>query len=383
MQITRLDCRLEEIAKKPVFPIKEDDTYVYFENDRLQIHISKQTGLIDSFTLDGKSYLSKNAMSIDVYRDNEDPWAMRVRGWNEKIGTFTLLSEEDGSEFSSLKKKIPSVRVIEHGEVRTIVEAVFGYGASKATVRYIMSQSSADLDVNIRIMNADKKKLYKLSVPYEMQNVSAFAETAFGEEPFRLNDDENVHQKYVRLESDDHKEIRVYNNGIYSSSLGENKLLISLMRSPAYCAHPVGDAEILPTDRTSPYVEQGEREFSLRFAFGKREISCGIEAQVYNEKPTCLSFFPSGEKTSEKKSSLFRLEGDKILLVALKKAVKGNDFVIRLFNPTDQSASCRLTSDTLKINESIVFSAFEVKTFRLCEETITEWELMEDMTKTV
>jgi alpha-mannosidase len=242
-----------------------------------------------------------------------------------------------------------------------------------------MSKSAQQLDLDIRIMNADRKKLYKLSVPYAMQNVSAFAEVAFGEEPFRLQEDENVHQKYVRLEGDENQEIHVYNKGIYSSSLGDNRLLVSLMRSPSYCAHPIGDTEILPQNRTSPYIEQGEREFSLRFAFGKRDISCGIEAQIYNEKPVCLSFFPAGEDTAEKRSFL-RLDGGKIVLVALKKAEKENAYVLRLFNPTADSAVCRLESHILGIDQTIAFSAFEVKTFRLSEGTLTEWELMEGMT---
>jgi len=380
MQITRFDCRLEELPKKPKFPVKEDSEYYYFENKHLQIDISKKTGLIDRLTLDGKPYLSKNAMSIDVYRDDEDPWGMRVRGWKEKIGEFKLLSEKDGTAFSALKNTTSSVRVIENGEVRTIIESVFGYGDSKAFIRYIMSKSSAELDMNIHIANTEKKKLYKLSVPYEWQNASAFAEVAFGEESFRLNDDENAHQKYVRLESPDGRKFSVYNQGIYSSSLSENKLLISLMRTPSYCAHPIGDTEILPQNRTSPYIEQGERDFSLRFSFGEKEVSDGIAAQVYNEKPTCLSFFPSGEKTNEK-LPVMQLEGGKIILVALKKAEKDDAYVLRLFNPTEKEASCRFISDALTLDKTIVFSPFEVKTFRLAKGSLSEWKLMENITE--
>jgi alpha-mannosidase len=346
----------------------------------LQIHINKHTGLIDSLTLDGKPYLTENAMAIEVYRDNEDPWGMRTRGWKEKIGEFRLLSEKDGSEFSALNKISPSVRVIENGEVRTVIESVFGYGDSKAYIRYIMSSASASLDVDIHIVNAEKKKLFKLSVPYALQNVSAFAEVAFGEEPFRLNDDENVHQKYVRLEDGDGKTFSVYNSGIYSSSLGEDKLLISLMRTPSYCAHPIGDVEILPQNRTSPYIEQGERDFSLRFAFGENEVSDAIAAQVYNEKPTCLSFFPSGEETVEK-PSVFRLEGDTVTLIAMKKAQKDNSYVLRLFNPTGKAISCRLISEPMQIDKSVFFTPFEVKTLRLSEGALTEWRLTENITE--
>ena len=374
MQITRFDCKLKELPTKPTYPVKEDSEYYYFENDRLQININKQTGLIDRLTVDGKLYFSENAMSIDVYRDNEDPWGMKTRGWKEQIGTFTLLDEAEGSAFSALNKTAPSVRLIENGEVRTVIEAVFGYGSSKAYIRYGMPKHSADLNLDIHIVNADQKKLYKLSVPYELQNASAFAETAFGEEKFRLNGDENVHQKYVRLESEDGKAFRVYNKGIYSSSLGENKLLISLMRSPSYCAHPIGDIEILPQDRTCPYIEQGERDFSLRFSFGKTETSCGLEAQIYNEKATCLSFFPSGTGTKEN-TAFFRLEGGTVILSALKKAEKENDYVLRLFNPTNEKASCRFVSEALALEETIEFSPFEIKTFRLAKGLLCEWSL--------
>ena len=380
MQIARFDCRLEELPKKPAYPAKEDAEYYYFENDRLQIKISKQTGLIDRLDLDGKPYLSQGAMTIEVYRDDEDPWGMRVRGWKDKIGEFKLLSPEDGSAFSALKTEAPSVRVIENGEVRTVIEAVFGYGNSKAFIRYTMSKSASALDVDIHIINAEKKKLFKLAVPYELQNPQAFAEVAFGEEPFRLNDDENVHQKYVRLESEDGKTFSIYNKGIYSSSLGENKILISLMRAPGYCAHPIGSAEILPQDRTSPYIEQGERDFSLRFDFGKKEVSTGITAQIYNEKPTCLSFFPAGETTVEK-SPFIRLAGETVSMIALKKAEKDDAYVLRLFNPTGKEASCRLISEILTIDETIVFTPFELKTFRLTKHSLCEWKLTENITE--
>jgi alpha-mannosidase len=305
---------------------------------------------------------------------------MRVRGWTEKIGEFNLLSEKEGTAFAALKNETASVRVIENGEVRTVIEAVFGYGDSKARVRYVMSKASAVLDVDIHIDNTEKKKLYKLAVPYEMQSVSVFAEAAFGEEAFRLNGDENVHQKYVRLEGGDGRRFSVYNRGIYSSSLGDSKLLISLMRTPSYCAHPIGDTEILPQNRNSPYIDQGERDFSLRFVFGEKETSDGIAAQTFNEKPTCLSFFPSGEKT-QKKPSFIQLEGETVTLVALKKAEKNDIYVARLFNPTEKEAACRFVSKPLAIDETIAFGPFEVKTLRLSERSLTEWDMTENITE--
>jgi alpha-mannosidase len=61
-------------------------------------------------------------------------------------------------------------------------------------------------------------------------------------------------------------------------------------------------------------------------------MSNGIAAQIYNEKPMVLSFFPSGKDTSEHpQEQLFRLDGKKIVLSSFKKAETGEDFILRLF----------------------------------------------------
>ena len=380
MQVSRFDCKLKEIPTKPVAIPKEDEDHFLIDGNGMRVKINKKTGLMDSCVISGKEYLGQNAMSIDVYRDDEDPWGMRVRGWHEKIGAFTLLSPEDGSAYSSVDTVIPSVRFIEDGAVRTTVEAVFGYSSSKAIVRYHISKWMPSVELEIRILNADTEKMYKLAIPCSIENVHAFSEVAFGEESFKLDHDENVHQKYVRLEGDDQQIINVYNTGIYASSLEENTLLVSLMRSPAYCAHPVGDSQILPQDRHSAFIDQGERIFKLKLTFGKEETSNGIAAQIYNEKPTVLSFFPSGKDTSEyPQEQLFRLDGEKIVLSSFKKAETGEDFILRLFNPENTPASCRIHSDWWNLDREIPFGAFEVKTFRASDGKWEECDMMEGM----
>jgi len=379
MQVSRFDCRLEELPAKPVSIPKEEEAHFIVDGNDMRVRINKKTGLIDACTVNGKEYLRANAMSIDVYRDDEDPWGMRVRTWDERIGAFTLLSPEDGSAYSALGTVIPSVRFIEDGAVRTTVEAVFGYSSSKAVVRYHISKQMPSVELEIRILNADTEKMYKLAMPCAMENVRAFSEVAFGEEPFKLTHDENVHQKYVRLEGDGRQVVNVYNSGIYASSLEENTLLVSLMRSPAYCAHPVGNAQILPQDRHSAFIDQGERIFHLKLTFGQEAMSNGIAAQIYNEKPTVLSFFPSGKERSERQEPPFRLESETIVLSSFKKAENGEGFILRLFNPESTPASCRIHSKRWNLEWEIAFGAFEVKTFRASDGKWEECDMTEGL----
>ncbi len=377
MQISRFDCRLEELAHKPEICASGDEDHFVFDHGDMKIKISKHTGLIDFCSVKGKEYLSANAMSIDVYADDEDPWGMRVRSFKNKIDSFRLLSEQDGSSFACLHSDIASVRLIEDGEVRSVVEVLFGYGSSNAVVRYKISKINPTLETEIRIINADKKKMYKLAIPCKMEHISAFAEVAFGEEPFKLGGDENIHQKYVRLEGEDNGIINVYNSGIYASSLEENRLMVTLMRSPAYCAHPIGDTEILPQDRYSAYIDQGERIFNLKMTFGEESVSNGIAAQIYNEKPFVLSFFPAGNGNEKEALVPMKLEGGDIVLSAFKKAEKSGEYIVRLFNPKNKYSACRFSFSVLGLDKMISFAPFEVKTIRLAKDIFEECDMIE------
>ena len=156
--------------------------------------------------------------------------------------------------------------------------------------------------------------------------------------------------------------------------------MVSLMRSPSYCAHPIGDLTILPQDRYSPYIEQGERFFQMKLVFGKQTVSDGIAAQTYNEKPVVLSFFPSGSASSAcDKAPILSLDSDCVLLSSFKKAEKGKGYIIRLFNTKNSAASCRLQCNALNVDQNLDFGAFEVKTFYILEGRLIECNMMEEL----
>ncbi|MBQ3095022.1 MAG: alpha-mannosidase, partial [Clostridia bacterium] len=256
MQITRFDCRLSRKEAKRIPSLPEDGNAYFFDNGRMQAHIGKESGLIERLTVDGAEMLAPGALSIGVHADNEDPWGMTVNGFYDKIGAFTLLSPEECTRFSSLPETVASVRVIEDGDVRSVVEAVFGYERSRAVVHYLLSKTEPTIDLSIRICNCETKVMYKLYLPMAAENVHATAEVAYGEEPILKGGIENPGQKYVRMTAEG-KTMTVFNRGIYGYSMTDSTLMISLMRAPAYTAHPLPGRSILPTDRHMPYIEQG------------------------------------------------------------------------------------------------------------------------------
>lgn len=385
MQISRFDCRLQVLEEKPaVTELPSDGTHYLFDNGEMQVKINQRTGLIDYCAVNGVEYLAGKALSIDVYQDDEDPWGMMIKGWHERIGSFKLLSAQKGTAYSALDQEIPSVRIIENGDVRTVVEAVFGYGSSYAQVKYLLSKTQNAIDLQIKINNAEKRKLFKLSLPCAAKKVSAFSEVAFGEEPFKLDGIENVHQKYVRVEDAKNADrvINVYNKGTYSSSLEKNRLLITLMHAPAYTAHPVKDQPIVPTDRHTPYIEQGERSFEFKLAFGKETVSNGLAAQIYNEEPYALSFFPSGDDGEAAASGApLTVEGGKIVMTAFKRSEDEKYFVLRLFNPEGVANVCTVRASAFDVTRDVAFGPFEVKTFLVSSGLMEECSMVENLEK--
>ncbi|MDF2686608.1 MAG: alpha-mannosidase [Clostridia bacterium] len=383
MQMNRFDCKYTRIPSKPVPSLQGDDKHYIFRNQNTEVYISKETGYIDRYVVNGKAYLKENTCSLDIIQDNCDPWGMTVISFPNKTDTFRLLSPKDGSEFSGIKTIIPSVRVIEDGEVRTVVEALFGYNSSRAVIRYTMSKTNSEIKIDVRLQWAEIQKMVKLSVPTLLDEPHCFGQVAYGEEELPVTGRENITQKYL-LMNDNTAAVSVINDCIYGSSSENGIMKLTLLRSPAYTAHPIGDRDIIPQDRFTPHIDQGERFYSFIInAGGIEEIKGKIarSADIFNEKPMALSFYPSGE--GEKTASAITLSGSIVQLPVFKKALDGKGYIIRLFNPSDKASEVTLTSPVLKINEelslkqSLLIKPFEIKTLRIADGRLSECMLTE------
>lgn len=378
MKMNRFDCGFEEI-QKPVSFLENDSTHYIFKTDRQTIRISKSTGLIDELTDGNENYVKGGAFSLEVWKDNHDPWYMENSSWLEKIGEFKLLDCQQTKEFCHINEEIEPVHVIESGNTRTVVEAVFGYDNSKAVVKYIMSEKDR-LKLDIRVVWGEKQKMLKLNVPTSFSADTCTGEHAYGREKLFGDLKENVSQKYLIASKGD-KSVLCVNNGVYGSSFNDKKgeLKITLLRSPSYCAHPIGDRTVMPQDRYMPYMEQGERDFSFMFEVGNTDeifASASRTAQHFNAPPMALSFYPTG--TGTKPTAPLSVEDNDIINVtAFKKSDNGDGYIIRLFNSTEngQSAKIRFYNNEIALD----FTPFEIKTLRADKEYISETDLMENL----
>lgn len=364
--MNRFDCRIEMLDKKPVPQLQEEKGRYVFDNSRLRVVINSHTGLIDEYAVDGVPLLQSNAFLPLVIADNEDPWRMDTNTFPQVIGSFTLMDPGKGTDFSGVKDALlPSVRVIEDGDVRTVIEAVLSYNDSFICQTYKLPKQGTEMEFQLRVYWNEKDKMLKLSVPTVLQDGQYRGQTAFGINELAVDRTETVAQRWVAVEdAAGGQSVTIINDGIYGSDFHNGEIRLSLLRGAGYCAHPIGDRPIMVQDRFQPRIDQGERRYTFWFNGGpstERLEAVDREAMVKNERPYALSFFPSG--AGEQPGSFVHIQDNVVQLSALKKEERGSRYILRLFEPTGTARATTVAIPSLQLSQAVQLNGFEIKTF--------------------
>jgi alpha-mannosidase len=337
---------------------KIDGDYI-FTNGKIKAVIEKKSGLLTQLSLDGKEIISK-PIKFTVQDDTEDPWGMQAFQYKElgqKVGEFTLVSDEEAREIAHIKTPIDAVHLIEDGPVRSSVECIFKFNKSFLTVRYVLDKKNSAFDIFLNVIWCEKDRNFKVEVTPSYK-YEILGETAFGYQTLTEGGLENDIQKWCHIKGE--SSISVVNYGNYAVSSKDGSVRFTMLRSPAYTGHPINDREILHQDRYTSRIDLGERNFRLSVFLGKDQNQLSVESQLENEKPFALSFFPLGK--GERVKPLLVVDNKVIILSALYKDEKGN-VVFRLYNSTDKEQSGRVVLEKYSIDKIIEFGRFEIKTF--------------------
>lgn len=350
--VTRFDARLTTLKKDTIKKAKYDDGFYTVENDRMKVRISRKTGLIDLYEVDSEVYI-ENSGKIEVYNDNEDPWGMRHNSFCDYAGDFELMSDSEANDFVGYsEEKVQNVRVVEDGDVRMKVQAFFAYKRSSCVVEYTIPKKGTYIDVDIMMYSGEPNKMIKYRLDTKIKG-KPYGETAFGHYELYNDERESVFHKWCGIVGEK-ANLYVVNKGIYGGSFTEKTIKLSLLRTPIYAAHPIGERQIAPHDRFIKHMDMGERNFSFRIT---TEENVAREAQIYNEQPQLLSFFPSGE--GEKKGARAVIDNPEVLLSSLKR--KDDKYIITLYNASDEENDACLTLPFLDKKMNLHFVKHEIK----------------------
>lgn len=377
MSMNRFDLKLETKQNHKNWDITGFEPKTYFNNGEMEISFNAETGLIDSYVVDGKQLLTKGSGKLVVVNDNEDPWGMTVDSFKEVIGEFALLSPEKAAEFFGYPDAdVIPFKIIEEGEVRTVLEGVYGYKNSFAQVRYYVPKKGKNVKIDIVLHMSEANKMIKLS--FNTIKGEFIGQTAFGTETLPKEGKAATFQKFCAVKNDDAAFV-IVNDSTYSGDYEDGKLNQVLLRTPGYSAHPIpkylpednqikGEEEdslrqTMPNDRYMKHIDMGISEFSFGFYGDKDSSLADYNAAIFNEQPFALSFFPSG--VGKACGGFIEIDNKAVTMSAFKKAYDDNGFIARLYNSSENVEKVALKILPLNIEKEVEFGRFEVKTFRI------------------
>ena len=335
-----------------------------FDNGRKHVEIDPETGLLKSYRIDGVEHLNGGVELISM-ADNADPWAMaasQLKRVGEGERAFTLSATPAGV-FRGMK----SVQVIEDGDIYLGIEAFFEDDNTRARIGYKIYKNNDAVDIDVTLFLGDIDRIYKLKVPMAMDG-ALIGQTAFGTEPLFADARENVAGRFVALERDG-QVIAMMNRETYGSHFENGALYMSLVRGATYCAHPIGERPLLPTDRFTRKIDQGENRFSFRLqATTRDELPRRTEEFVMT--PFAQNIFPVYDAACTYAPLGIEVGGEGIVMAAMKKADEGDTVILRLHNNTAHEVEGFVAYGDKRV--SLTFGKYEVKTVLVSAGTITE-----------
>jgi len=367
--MNRFECRIQKLRKRPTPKLRERDGKLRFKTETLDVIVNARTGLVDRFKVHGKDYLNPGALCPLVMADNADPWGITVNRFRVSAGRFKLMTQGDAAKFAGVSaKRMPAVRVIEDGPVRSVVEALFRYGDSTDCQRYKLPKVGTEVEVETRVYWQEKDRMLKLSFPTPWNDGALVGQVAYGVEESRNTGDEMVAQKWVAMVSREHdRALTVINDSTYGCDSKRGELRLSLLRSPAHACHPTFSGRPLTQqDRLTPRIDQGEHIFRFWLNGGyapKRLETVDREALVKNETPFALSYWPSGDDELPHRGPT--LSDRVVQLTALKRAEDGRGLIVRLFEPSGRARKTTLSVSAWGIKVPVQMNPFELKTLRI------------------
>ena len=375
--MSRFDCRIKMVDSKPTYTLNDINNKYIFENGDMTFVINKNTGLVDSYVVGGKEMLAHESFKFLVAEDIADSWRMDTNSFDKIIGEFKLMTEKEGATFCGIKEP-GNIRVVNDGEVRTVVEAYFKYNASTLCLTYKIPKSGTGVQVDVRVYWNEKDKMLKLSIPTSLKGSKYVGQTAFGIDQLPTDGSEAVSHKWCAAVSAE-TALYVINDGTYGSSFENGEIRLSLVRSAGYCTHPIPARELIPEARFLPRFDQGEHFYSfwMNVCDAYALENADRDAMIHNEKPYVLNYFPSGE--GEKTKSAIVLDCKNVGISAFKKTEKADGYILRVYENSGKEVNTYFEVESLGIKHEFKLSKFEVKTFLLKGNTVIETNLVENI----
>ncbi|WP_077623206.1 alpha-mannosidase [Sediminibacillus massiliensis] len=370
--IPSMGYRVYKIFKRPstrsFSTVEADDTTL--ENETYRVEIDPQTGFVISL-YDKKKHLEllggPGARPV-VMEDESDTWSHNILRYDKKIGEF----------------KAKSVRLVEHGPVKSVIRVESEYGKSAIIQDFTMFKELNQIEVHVTVNWQEQFKVLKLKFPVDLIFRKGTYEIPYGTIVRECNGEEEPGQSWIDL-SGTHPStgemygLSIINNGKYSFDMNNKEMSLTVLRSPIYAHH---DPKEPQEKEHYTFIDQGIQTFSYSLLphEGNWETAGTVKsAAELNQKPvSIIETYHKGELPQ--KDSFMEVEGDNVIVSVVKQAEDNEDLIIRAYETNNDEA---VASIKLKKWNRVIEAEFkpsEIKTFRISKDhaiPATETNLLE------
>lgn len=342
------------------------------ENDRFRLEFDLVTGYIASLRdkQEELEVFSGPAALPVVLDDPADTWGHNVYKWDTVKGAF----------------QAESVRLVEHGPVKSVIRVTSRYGSSRLIQDFAMYPDRELIDVSVMVDWHEQLKMLKLRFPINVKFMKITHEIPYGHTERFANGEEEPGQSWVDVSGISRdKEIpygfSLLNDGKYSLDVNVRDIGLTVLRSPAYAHHIPA---VLESDGHYSYIDQGIQRFRYTlFPHSGSWETAGTarRAAELNQPPVPLfaTFHPDG--TLPQSDSFITVEPESVMATVLKQAEAGDGFVLRAFETSGAAAHASIHLPKLGRVIEADFGPNEIKTFlipreaanKVIEANLLEW----------
>ena len=365
---------------RPVHDGQGEGDYVLLKGKNSVVKINRNTGLIDSFRISGKEYLKEGSAKINIISNCFDPWGFEFNSFKEKTGEFRIMTAQETADFLKTDpKEVSKVKIIEDGPIKTVAECYFIHGFSRVRVCYGVNKEDDVLDIKIDLFNAEKDCKVKIAFAGVEKDAVAEGKSMFCRYVIDADGDERAVQDYTVLSKDGYS-LSVMSFGTYGLDYKDGTLGCTMLSGCAYSAEPILDRKVVPSDRFTYRMDQGERNFRFALTGGRTEyIKENAEriSLTLRQPLQSINFFPVNEKKED--FPLVNLSHPASVTECFKAEENGN-YTVRVYNSDETPVDTALTVGKFAANKKIHLNGYQFKTFVISAEGITETDAMGEKT---
>ncbi|MCL2772578.1 MAG: alpha-mannosidase [Oscillospiraceae bacterium] len=333
--------------------------YYTMHNKFIDVQFDEVTGNIKRFVDRAKNidiikdYAAKTVVINDEAQDT----------WSHGVFTFDKVVGEFGS---------PKFEILERGNVKITLRVTQKYNDSEIRQDYTLYSHSKNLEVDVRIINNEKLKIFKLCFKLNTdKKTKAIYEIPYAQIEKESNGEEEPAQNFACIEEIDSKNgLAVINKCKYSYCVKDNEIRFIAARSCVYADHYGVHSGM--RDGKYEYQDQGVLYFKYALY--------GYSGGFYEDEKNAADIVKSGLELNTpvysiaetyhkgglpQKFSGIEIEKENILLSAAKNSEDGNGIILRFAESSGKDTTTNITVEFLNFAAKLEFKAFEIKTLKI------------------